>query len=236
MSDSDISITAPRSSWTFDGISNRFEAHIERSVPHYREGHDLICRYADFFLRNGSLVHEIGASTGALARRFLEWNKERDALSYIGIDPVESMVEYARQAHTEEPRATYLIEDIVTYEPSQSTVFISYYTLQFIHPAYRQEVVSKLYKALEWGGGFFLFEKVRAPDARFQDYSTQVYNKLKIDNGFTPEDIWNKSESLKGVLEPFSTQGNIDLMERAGFSDILSIYKWVCFEGWLAIK
>ena len=28
----------------------------------------------------------------------------------------------------------------------------------------------------------------------------------------------------------------LDLMKRAGFVDIMTIYKWVCFEGWLAIK
>jgi len=64
----------------------------------------------------------------------------------------------------------------------------------------------------------------------------QVYNQIKFDNGFSPEDIWNKSESLKGVLEPFSTQGNLDLLKRSGFVDIMTIYKFVCFEGWLAIK
>jgi tRNA (cmo5U34)-methyltransferase len=38
------------------------------------------------------------------------------------------------------------------------------------------------------------------------------------------------------VQEPFSTQGYIDLYKRAGFVDIMSVIKWVCFEGFLAIK
>ncbi len=46
----------------------------------------------------------------------------------------------------------------------------------------------------------------------------------------------NKTRSLKGVLEPFSTRGNVELMERAGFVDIMTISKWVSFEGFLAIK
>jgi tRNA (cmo5U34)-methyltransferase len=37
-------------------------------------------------------------------------------------------------------------------------------------------------------------------------------------------------------MGPFSTQGNIDLMKRAGFVDIMSILKYVNFEGFLAIK
>ncbi len=236
MDQPDHKINAPRSSWTFQDISDNFEAHIQKSVPHYREGHELICRYSDFFLHEKSIVNEIGVSTGALARRFLEWNKSRQGLRYIGIDPAESMIAHAKKAGADDRRGRYVKASILTYEPEKSTIFVSYYTLQFIHPAHRQDVVNKIYESLEWGGALFLFEKVRAPDARFQDYATQVYHQIKLENGFTPKEIWNKSESLKGILEPFSTQGNIDLMKRAGFTDIMTLYKWVSFEGWLAIK
>jgi tRNA (cmo5U34)-methyltransferase len=49
-------------------------------------------------------------------------------------------------------------------------------------------------------------------------------------------EVLGKQRSLKGVLEPFSTQGNIDLLKRAGFVDIMTIMKSICFEGFLAIK
>ena len=83
---------------------------------------------------------------------------------------------------------------------------------------------------------FILFEKVRANDARFQDIFTTLYTDYKLSQGFTPEEILSKSRSLKGVLEPFSEQGNIDLLKRAGFVDITIVFKYICFEGFLAIK
>jgi len=81
-----------------------------------------------------------------------------------------------------------------------------------------------------------MYEKVRANDARFQDIMTGLYTEYKLDQGYTAEEIVAKSKSLKGVLEPFSTQGNLDMLNRAGFIDILSIQKYVNFEGFLAIK
>ena len=45
-----------------------------------------------------------------------------------------------------------------------------------------------------------------------------------------------KTRSLKGILEPFSTQGNLDLLSRAGFVDVMTVQKYLCFEGFLAIK
>jgi len=89
---------------------------------------------------------------------------------------------------------------------------------------------------LNWGGAFILFEKVRAPDARFQDIATSLYTDFKIDQGYNDEEILSKTRSLKGVMEPFSTQGNIDLLGRAGFVDVMTVSKYICFEGFLAIK
>ena len=108
--------------------------------------------------------------------------------------------------------------------------------MQFVHPSKRQLIFNKIFKSLNWGGCFIIFEKVRYPDARFQDMINQIYLDYKIEQGFSPVSILNKSRSLKGVMEPFSTFGNTQLLKRAGFIDIVSIFKFACFEGFLAIK
>ena len=107
----------------------------------------------------------------------------------------------------------------------------SFYTIQFINPSIRQNIFNKIFKSLRWGGGFLLFEKVRAPDARFQDMMSQIYIEYKIDQKYTPEEILSKSMSLKGVLEPFSTNANIQMMKRAGFKDISTVFKFLNFES-----
>jgi tRNA (cmo5U34)-methyltransferase len=89
---------------------------------------------------------------------------------------------------------------------------------------------------LNWGGALVLFEKVRASDARFQDIATGLYVEHKLRNGFELSETAAKTRSLKGVLEPFSTQGNLDLLRRGGFTDVMTISKFICFEGFLAIK
>ena len=96
--------------------------------------------------------------------------------------------------------------------------------------------MDKIYSRLNWGGGFLLFEKVRAPAARFQDLTTSLYTEFKLSNDFSEEEIIKKSRSLKGILEPFSTQGNIDMLKRAGFVDIMTVMKHINFEGFLCIK
>ena len=135
------------------------------------------------------------------------------------------------------PKTAYFqVGDINSMEFEQSNLIIAYYTIQFVPPRLRQELVNRIYEALHWGGAFICFEKVRANDARFQDYMTSLYTDYKLDQGYSPEEIVNKAQSLKSVLEPFSTQGNLDLFSRAGFEDVLSVHKYICFEGFLCIK
>ena len=131
---------------------------------------------------------------------------------------------------------SYEEHDALLYPFKASDFITSYYVIQFVEPSRRQRLIDKIYSSLNWGGAFLYFEKVRAPDARFQDIMTGVYNEYKLEQGYTAEEIMQKSRSLKGVLEPFSTQGNIDMLKRAGFIDIMSIMKFGPFEGILAIK
>ena len=118
----------------------------------------------------------------------------------------------------------------------RNDLIISYYTIQFIPPRYRQSIINNIYKSLNWGGAFIMFEKIRANDARFQDIFSIIYNDFKLKNGFSPEEIINKTKSLKGVLEPFSDQGNLGLLKRSGFKDIIPIFQWMNFKGYLSIK
>jgi tRNA (cmo5U34)-methyltransferase len=146
------------------------------------------------------------------------------------------MVEKARRHCADVPNITIVEEDARLISLEASDLIVSYYTMQFIPPRDRQALFDRIYASLNWGGAFIMFEKVRAPDARFQDMMVTLYNDFKLKQGFSPEEILTKTRSLKGVLEPFSTEGNLGLLRRAGFQDVTTISKYVCFEGFLAIK
>lgn len=227
-------IEAGNAAWSFDVPGSQFDDHITRSVPYYHEGHDLIARLSDFFLTENTVAYDIGSTTGTLVKKILDRHPGR-AMQLTGIEMIPTMVEYA-SSRVDDARASFICADALDYEYEQAHFFSLYYTLQFIHPSVRIDLLKTIHDRLHWGGGLFIFEKVRAPDARFQDYMSQVYRDYKLSRNFTAEQILNKEKSLKGTLEPFSEAGNMTLLEEAGFTDVTSIFKWVCFEGFLAIK
>lgn len=183
-----------------------------------------------------SIAYEIGTSTGELLRKLAEYNDHKPDIRWVGIDTEEPMIKKAKD-HCKGVSNIELHQDDVRLFPYEKSDFIvSYYVVQFIPPRDRQELINKIYETLNWGGAFVWFEKVRGPDARFQDIMTNMYHNFKLDNGYDAEEIMNKSNSLKGMMEPFSSEGNRGLLERAGFKDVMPIYRNICFEGLVCIK
>jgi tRNA (cmo5U34)-methyltransferase len=232
-------LEADNANWNFKGdVARNFVSHVSKSVPYYFDGHKLVCSISDFFIKKDSLIYELGCSTGELILKLSKYNKLKPDSKFIGIDIEKDMIKVAEEKKKELKidNVNFFVDDIVQYELESTDMIIAYYTVQFIRPSEKQRLIDKIFNALKWGGAFLMFEKVRANDARFQDMMTSIYHDYKLEQGYTPEEIITKSRSLKGILEPFSTQGNIDLLKRAGFVDILTVFKYVCFEGFLAIK
>lgn len=237
MSDVGDGLKADRASWTFGGeVAHHFDDHVSKSVPLYHEGHQLVCELSDFFVKPDSVCYEIGCSTGTLTLKLAEHNAAKPAARFVGVDIEPDMVEFARRRAGPDDRVTFVVDDVLQMELEPADLIVAYYTVQFIRPSERQRLIDKLYTSLQWGGGLLLFEKVRGADGRFQDMSARMYDDYKLSRGFSPDEIVSKARSLKGVLEPFSTQGNVDLLRRAGFVDIMTIMKYICFEGFVAIK
>ncbi len=221
------------SEWNFENISlENFEKHISNSVPCYKLSHTLGLELSDFFCKNNTNVFDIGSTSGKFINE-LKIRHHNKKITFYGVEISKSMFEQSKEKY---PNINFLNEDVSKCDLNNSSFITSYYTIQFIDPQFRQDLINKIYNSLNWGGALLMFEKVRAPDARFQDYMMQIYNEYKIEKQYSPEHIISKSRSLKGVLEPFSTQGNLDMLARAGFLDVMTVYKYISFEGFLAIK
>jgi len=235
MEQSGDAIEAKNANWKFSGsMVDHFEEHVSKSVPLYREGHELIVKLSDYFVKNDSICYELGSSTGALTYKLAKRHAFREA-KFIGVEIEDDMVQKANRLY-KNANLSFLCGDMTSVDMEKADLIVSYYAVQFIHPKLRQELINKIYESLHWGGAFIFYEKVRANDARFQDIISNLYMEYKLDKGYSAEEIVAKSKSLKGVLEPFSTQGNIDMLKRAGFVDILSVQKYMNFEGFLVIK
>ncbi len=233
-----MNIIKKRGGWSFGGnIPDKFEKHITNSIPYYQEGHEIVTKLSDFFLFEGSSCYDLGCSTGNLLIKMSKYTNKKK-IKFTGVEIEKKMYSFAKKNIKRKKIKNIKLfnSDLKKIKFNRSNYIICYYTMQFVHPSYRQNIFNKIYKSLNWGGAFIIFEKIRGNDARFDNILNSLYFDFKEENNFSSQGILNKSKSLRGVLEPFSDAGNLGFLKRSGFRDIQTIFHHLCFKGYLCIK
>jgi tRNA (cmo5U34)-methyltransferase len=221
-------------SWTFGGdVPDAFDSHVARSVPAYSECHELITDLADQLLPAGGRCYDLGCSTGALTALLAERLAPRRA-EVIGVDREPGMIARASARCSQLSRVRFQTTALEELDFEPADLVVSFYTLQFVPLRERPQVVQRIRRALEPAGALILFEKALAPTARTQEVAVGAYLDWKRRQGFSDDEIAAKTRSIRGVLQPLSPDENEAMLLRAGFREVMQVFRWVLFEGLVA--
>ncbi|MCP4915222.1 MAG: carboxy-S-adenosyl-L-methionine synthase CmoA [Oligoflexia bacterium] len=219
-------------------VANAFDDMVSRSVPFYKEVHQLILDMCDRFYQSGN-IYDLGCSTATTICLISESlkNKNRKA-KYIGVDNSAPMLEKAKeklQKHGID--SIELIEgNIEDVEIKNADVVILNYTLQFLPLAEREKVLRNIYEGLNPGGIIILSEKLKSSKPHFEELITDLYYDFKRRNGYSELEISQKREALENVLIPLSPKQQIEMLRSAGFDKCDMLFRWYNFASYLGIK
>jgi len=212
-----------------------FDDMLERSVPFYKESQNITKFFTLKALSDGGRVYDLGCSTASL---LIAIDKDCDVnAELIGIDNSEAMLERA-QKKIEAFGADISVEngDILEYSYKKADVFISNYTLQFVRPLVREELVKKIAASLKNEGCFIFSEKVISHHPKLNKDLIECYYDFKKGQGYSEYEIMQKREALENVLVPYSEKENIIMAKNAGFSHCEVLFRWANFATFIAIK
>ena len=216
-------------------IAAVFDDMLQRSVPFYTEAMALTQRFAINYLSEGGLVYDLGCSTASTLLD-IERAMKVDA-TLVGLDNAPSMLEQAQKKIIAFKSQIKVEEaDIMSYDYAPCDVMISNYTLQFIRPLVREELIQKISSALKEGGAFIFSEKVISANTKLNKELIDCYYDYKQTQGYSQYEIAQKREALENVLIPYSESENIEMAMRAGFSHCECIFRWANFATFIAIK
>lgn len=212
-----------------------FDDMLERSVPFYKESQKITEFFALKNLSEGGTLYDLGCSTASLLLN-IHRSKELDA-RLVGIDNSEAMLMQARRK-IEAYGANIEVEnaDILNYDYGEADVFVSNYTLQFIRPLVREELVKKIASSLKKEGVFIFSEKVISHHSKLNKDLIECYYDFKKTQGYSEYEIMQKREALENVLVPYSEEENIQMSKNAGFSHCEVLLRWANFATFIAIK
>jgi len=218
-----------------EAVASVFDDMLSRSVPFYDEVRKLVIALILKEQAQGKKVLDLGSST---AKFLLDLHSKMNCKMHLkGLDNSQAMLDRATQKCQAFGADIELeLADMLNYNYENEDIIVANYTLQFIRPMQRVELIKKLYQSLNDDGIFIFSEKVVFEDKKLDKELIDIYYDYKKDQGYSEYEIAQKREALENVLIPFTIEENIQMCKKAGFSQISTIFQWANFVTFVVKK
>lgn len=205
-----------------------FDDHISKSITGYDLLYSLIDGISTFFIKDKTVVVDLGCTTGLLANKLSE---KEGVKSVYGYDII------GNQFVKTKPNVKFIVQDITdeSFFIPNNNLTLMVFTLQFIEISKRQCVLNKVYESLNTNGAFIFCEKEISSNGIIQEVFTfsNYSNKL---NHFSPVEILEKEKTLRRIMNSLESVENVKMLKKAGFKVIETFFKSLNFKGYLCKK
>jgi tRNA (cmo5U34)-methyltransferase len=223
-------------------VAHVFDDMAERSIPYYREVQRMITTLGTTFFQRGSLIYDLGCSTGTTMALLYQSLKEQghNDFQMIGVDNSDPMCHEAKEKFDKlsmNPESYSLIcqnlEDTII---KNASVVIMNYTLQFVDPLSREALIKKIYKGMNHNGVLLVSDKTHQSHTDSSRIFVDNYYHLKRQNGYSEMEIARKREALENVLIPYTLEEEKELFSHCGFEGVDLFFTWFNFSSFICLK
>lgn len=224
-----------------EDVAKVFPDMIKRSVPGYPTIVENLGVLAAQFARPHSALYDLGCSLGAVTQA-LRRHVQADDCRVIAVDNSPAMVErcreylHAQDAMFQELLPAEVIEaDILALELQPASLVALNFTLQFVAPERRLELLSRIRQALLPGGALILSEKLRFADDAEHELLGELHLAFKRANGYSELEIAQKRSAIENVMKPDSLEQHRERLLAAGFSRVVPWFQCLNFASLIAL-
>jgi len=219
-------------------VADVFTDMIERSVPGYRSIITMIETLTEHYAQPGSILYDLGCSLGG-ATLSMRRGIATDGCRVVAVDNSEAMVERCRKQIERDHHSVpveLICEDIRNVDIVDASVVVLNFTLQFIPPGGRLELLQKICTGMRPGGVLILSEKVVFADEHLNSLLTGIHHDFKRAHGYSDLEISQKRSALENVLVPETIAAHRERLAKAGFSSCDVWFQCFNFMSMLAVK
>lgn len=224
-----------------EDVAKVFPDMIKRSVPGYPTIVENLGVLAAQFAQPHSALYDLGCSLGAVTQA-LRRHVRSDDCRVIAVDNSPAMVErcaeylHAQDAMFQELLPVEVIEaDILALEFQPASLVALNFTLQFIAPEQRLEMLTRIRQALLPGGALILSEKLRFTDEAEHELLGELHLAFKRANGYSELEIAQKRSAIENVMKPDSLEQHRERLLAAGFSKVVPWFQCLNFASLIAL-
>lgn len=223
-------------------VAKVFPDMIKRSVPGYPTIVENIGVIAGHYAQAGTLIYDLGCSLGAATQSMRRHVRQQNC-SIRAVDNAEAMVERCREylsaqdAMVQELTPVEVIQDdILTVPLEPCSVVVLNFTLQFIPPPRRLELLTQVHRALVPGGALILSEKICFDDSGQQETLESLHYAFKRANGYSDLEIAQKRSAIEKVMLLDTLDTHQQRLQNAGFASSHAWFQCFNFCSVIALK
>ncbi len=202
-----------------EAVAEVFPDMIRRSVPGYARTLAEIERLAARVVTPGSRCYDLGCSLGAATLAIRRGIRCPDA-RIVAVDNAPAMIGRCREILAATPGETPVevrLGDLRETIVGNASLVVLNYTLQFIPPADRAEVLAGIFRGMVSGGVLVLSEKIRFADPALDALFVELHHDFKRANAYSDLEISRKRAALERVLIPDTAEEHLQRLGAAGF-------------------
>ncbi|MBV1909734.1 MAG: carboxy-S-adenosyl-L-methionine synthase CmoA [Kangiellaceae bacterium] len=221
-----------------DKVAAVFPDMIKRSVPGYSHVLHNIQLLASRFIQPNSKCYDLGCSLGAVCLA-MSYGNHRSGVEIIGVDNSSAMIEQCQNnidsfKHT--TPITLLSDDISQITCENASMVVLNYTLQFIDPSLRIQLLKSIFDAMLPGGILVISEKLIFRDANINKLMIDLHHQFKRENGYSELEISQKRNALENVLVPETMEAQLKRLQDIGFDQVSCWNQQLNFASFIAVK
>ena len=226
-----------------------FPDMLKRSVPGYESIITQSALLASRFAQPHTHLYDLGTSLGATALSMRDALEDcepcrSDGCEIHAIDNSAAMVKTCRELINASTQKTVPVTvpvivheaDLESFPLANASVVAMNFTLQFVNPAARDALMSRIAQALVPGGALILSEKVCFSDPVVHELHIDMYHAFKRANGYSALEVSQKRTALENVLVPDTLTTHHKRLMRAGFTHASVWFQCFNFASLIAIK
>jgi tRNA (cmo5U34)-methyltransferase len=146
---------------------------------------------------------------------------------------IEKTASIAAQSQHINEKGNTIFRDI---DYQQASIVIINFTLQFLAPETRQQLLQRIYKRMLPNGCLILSEKLHDDNHIKQQQLTQWHHAFKRANHYSDLEIAQKRAAIENVLIPDTFATHQQRLENCGFHHIQQWFQCFNFSSLIAIK
>ncbi len=243
------------SEFQFDqSVADVFPDMLKRSIPGYQAIISQSGLLAARYVQSGTNLYDLGCSLGATSLAMHHALCESARNNHLqsrgccihGIDNSSAMINKASDviasqiSQSTNPQFQVPIqlhnEDMQNAELQNASVVAMNFTLQFVAPAERNDMMQSIADSLNTGGVLILSEKVTFDDPQLSRMHIEMYHNFKRANGYSDLEISQKRNALENVLVPDTLETHAQRLKSAGFESSSVWFQCFNFASLIAIK